>query len=293
MNLAGIVTMLVQLVVAAIPFILHQDWAILLITGVGSILAITMGMLPQWRAERLPTRQKSGKNIALTSGNGARDIMVILGAHECLDLEELSAAESPRSPRPWEKFVNPSGGSNTSDSLNIENGVQCMPTAGLWSKSPSMCWLLLLITVGGLEADTWYLLAVGAIGMFQNAIIAAIDRSPETRDVPLRFLECILTKKVMDGLMDLEDAYSEHGSFGGHLLHEFFPGKLREDEKSWWNGDRKKYETARMKEKENRGLPRGIEEAHDNRTGWDELVQDVSENDALKQSMGNAARLRS
>ena len=271
MAISGAFVMLGQLIVAAIPLILYGNWAIFLITAAGTLLALIMGALPQWKAEKLPARQKTQKNIALTSGNGSRDVMIIIGAGECLDLEELCAAETPRSLRPWEKFAAFSHQVRPATSPQTERGEEPVQRAITWSKFPvgfwltrSVCavesvfWLALLVTVAGLRADTWYLLAVGGIGMFQNAIIAAIDRAPETRNIPLELLECITTKKVMDGLMDLEDAYREYGSFGSHLLHEFFPGQLREEEVAWWKGYREDYEKIRFKHKLDRGVPRGI-----------------------------------
>ena len=267
----AVIVMLVQLVVAAIPFILHKEWAIFLITVAGTFLAVITGVLPQWKAERLPTRQETWKNMALTSGNGARDIMVIIGGGKCLDLEELCAAETPRSPGPWEKFTQFSREVRTATTFWNEQGDKFARRAVLWSKFPagfwltryvcglqSLCWLALLVTVAGLKQDTWYLLAVGGIGMFQNAVVAAIDRSSETRDIPLQLKECIRTKKVMDGLMDLEDAYRDRGDFGSHLVRELFPGPLREDEIAWWKGDRDNYEKARFEDKLMRGVPRGV-----------------------------------
>lgn len=38
----------------------------------------------------------------------------------------------------------------------------------------AICWFALLISVAALKNDSWYLLAVGAIGMCQNAVVAGM-----------------------------------------------------------------------------------------------------------------------
>jgi len=46
-------------------------------------------------------------------------------------------------------------------------------------------WITLLITVTGLESHSWFLIAVGGLGMFQNAALAAISRNPDKWNLPL------------------------------------------------------------------------------------------------------------
>ena len=87
--------------------------------------------------------------------------------------------------------------------------------------------------------------------MLQNATVAGISRGPERRCLPLELAETIITNRVMDGLMDLEFGYP---NFGRPLLNEFFPGKIRDDERDWWAGNRKEYDRKRVEE--NRGSPR-------------------------------------
>ncbi|KAH8749378.1 hypothetical protein F5883DRAFT_356832, partial [Diaporthe sp. PMI_573] len=107
----------------------------------------------------------------------------------------------------------------------------------------TVLWLLFLITVGSVNQDTWYLLAVGMIGMFQNAIMAAIERPPKARNLPLSLSQngVIRSRKVMDGLMDLQDRFG----CARPLVKEFFPGKMREDEEAWWDGRREAYDSKR------------------------------------------------
>lgn len=103
-RVSGVLIMLTQLGISAVPAVLDNDWGVLLVTGVGTLLALLAGSLPQWRVEKLPSRRKSEKNIALTSGNGSQDVMIVLGMGESLDLEELAASESPRSSGKWSSF---------------------------------------------------------------------------------------------------------------------------------------------------------------------------------------------
>ncbi|ORY65430.1 uncharacterized protein BCR38DRAFT_432753 [Pseudomassariella vexata] len=277
----GLIIMVFQLVIAAIPVMLHREWGILLVTSTGTILAMVVGALPQWRVEKLPNRQNSKAVFALTSGNGSKDIMIVIGNGQCLDLEELSAQETPRNGKPWEKFAQ-------RDSEAVESGsqkVSVLPTtqrhprgsfyfhragtqmmmaktarglpSGFWITLcvcvvQSILWLVLIVTVSALHKDTWFLILVGGVGMFQNGYLAAMERSPQHRNLPLELVETITRCKVMDGLMDLEVGYG----FALPLRNEFFPGQLREDEVAWWKGDRKKYDEVRSQQKSFRGAPR-------------------------------------
>ncbi|KAK3334179.1 hypothetical protein B0T19DRAFT_420254 [Cercophora scortea] len=269
----GLMAMLLQLVVASIPIILNRDWGIMLITAAGTLMALIAGALPQWKAEKLPNRQKAYKTIALTKGNGSRDVMIIKGLGWCLDLEELAGADSPRHGRPWEKFSHLSdprpdrtqsslddmGTKRTDSGLRVSKSVGGFPT-GFWITRvvcavQSVLWLLLLISVAALKQSSWFLVAVGAIGMFQNAFVAGMERDPIERNLPLVTppLDVIRTRKVMDGLMDLE-VY--HGC-GRHLVEEFFPKALQPAEEDWWKGNRKEYDDKRQEDLHWRGTPRG------------------------------------
>ncbi|KAK9418358.1 hypothetical protein SUNI508_08085 [Seiridium unicorne] len=290
----GVFTTIVQLVVAAIPLILNGRWGILLITCAGTLLAIMAGGLPQWRAEKLPNRQSCKKVFALTTGNGARDIMIINGAGNCLDLEELCAQETPRGEKPWEKFMHDALGDRAKDKWEKpglfskpvvgssgsfhfhRTGTQIMEartTRGLprgffvtmiTCVVQSILWLLLLISVAALIEDTWFLILVGGIGMFQNGYLAAMERSPKHRNIPLKLKEVITRPKVMDGLMDLEVGHGRRGAplvgpsnpLVFPLVAEFFNGQLRPNEKAWWDGDRGPYDHQRSAEKGIRGAPR-------------------------------------
>ncbi|KAI4654187.1 uncharacterized protein J4E78_007232 [Alternaria triticimaculans] len=93
---------LLQIGIASIPLGRDGEWGVFLVTCSGIVASILAGALPQWRIEKIPLKKESRKLIALTSGNGSRDIMIIYGDRKALDLEELAAGESPRSDRVWE-----------------------------------------------------------------------------------------------------------------------------------------------------------------------------------------------
>jgi hypothetical protein len=256
-NLLGLFFMLLQLGVAAIPAGQRNDWGLLLITGAGTLLALVVGALPQWTAEKLPNRQSADKTFALTTGNGSTEVMVIIGAGRCLDLEDLAASPNPRSGRPWEKFWWLSFPQPDADDKQMSTSNKVLLRAarmkfgfpvGFWISRivftiSCILWLALLVTVGGLESNAWLLLVIGGIGMFQNGMLAAIERDPRTRNLPLQLVNTIVTMKVMDGIMDFEVS---HPGFGGSLLSEFFPGQLKKEEELWWNGRREHYDAIRF-----------------------------------------------
>jgi hypothetical protein len=192
--------------------------------------------------------------------------MVIIGRGQCLDLEEFSVSDTPRNGRPWEKFrkfskprIGPTGEPKIHRSgteLRKSRAALGLPY-GFWvtrvvSVLLSILWLLLLINVAAVKDSTWYLLLVGALGMFQNGILAAMERPPGTRNIPLRHADTITAKKVMDGLMDFDFTYK----CGRPLLAAFFPGDLRPDEKDWWDGKPNAYDKAREEDRGIRGVPR-------------------------------------
>ena len=258
--------MLLQHVIAAIPIVLYREWGILMVTSAGTLLALIAGALPQWRVEKYPGQRRSRKSFALTSGNGARDILIIRGNGKCIDLEELAATQMPRSTREWEshpllsKQIFEGGKPKTHG-----NGTPWRETRtyrgipfGFWITMTVVgCqfvfWLALLIAVAGLRSHVWFLLLVGGLGMLQNVIVAASSREPEKRNLSLRRVEVILTRKVMDGLMDLEVTFK---GFGEALVKEFFPGKLKKDETEWWTGNTEPYDTKRLDQISRRGRPR-------------------------------------
>lgn len=197
--------------------------------------------------------------------------MIILGRGNSLDLEELASSESPRSTRIWEKIGFLSKPVLNTDGTEKTHGnrVKVRETKMLYGiplgfiMTGALCttqcvfWIALLITVAGLKSHSWFILAIGALGMFQNAAVAAISRDPSKRNLPLIPVDHIVSRTVMDGLMDLEVTFPGQAQY---LLDEFFPGKLRETEIQWWTGTtpdaRDAYDDKRCKELARRGFPR-------------------------------------
>lgn len=267
-HLYGLLCILVQFALATIPIVTSGEWDIMMITATGTILVQLIGCLPQWRAEKLPNRQSRNATFALTQGNGSREIVVIIGNGNCLDLEELSASGTPRNSRPWEKFA----GSWSLLSTPVEDDpssnlpkterqqrrarvIRGLPL-GFWLTrivvvTQSILWLLLLVNLACSRDTDWVIIAIGGFGMFQNGYLAGMQRPTEQRNLPLAPVEVIKSRKVMDGLMDFEVAYGGAES----LRDEFFPGKLRESERLWWGGQRDTYDIAR-KAARWRGTPR-------------------------------------
>ena len=252
---------LIQLGVAAIPLGMNREWGVFLITLSGIVASMIAGGLPQWSIEKLPLKRSSSKYIALTSGNGSREVMVIYGDGVALDLEELAAGESPRSDRVWEASSLFSARVKEKTGERHKNGNEYRRTfmydglpVGLWmTRIACFCqtifWIALLITVAGLRSHSWYLVLVGGLGMLQNAILAAVARSPDRRGLPLMLVDTIIAQRTMDGLMDLEMTIAGAGQV---LLDEFFPGSLTEEEIAWWSGDRDTYDDKRMERDRNR-----------------------------------------
>lgn len=263
MHLVGAIATLFQLMIAAVPIARHRQWDIMLITVAGTILVQITGLLPQWTAEKLPNQQNSKAYYAVTTGNGSRNIVVIRGNGVCLNLEEMSASPSPRVNRPWEKFPwlsTPSmdlegSGTGSPDTWRQEaKTLYGLPLGFRLTQIncavQSVLWLVLLMNVAACK-NTWYILWVGTLGMFQNAWLAAAAIPPEKRNIHIELHDTITRHKVMDGIMDFEVKYGR----GLPLMEEFFPGPLRPEEVEWWRGRKGPYNKIREEKEEMRGRP--------------------------------------
>jgi hypothetical protein len=255
--------------------VLWGDWGILTITAAGTLLALLTTAIPQWRVEKYACRRRS-KKIAITTGNGSRNIIVILGEGKTIDLEDLAAAEGPRNGRPWETlgwFLEPvetarkAASSEQKDPAARTAAGQTKPaTAPTATDDPrqkvkrlrglpipfwltricvvvlAVLWAAILITVLAVKKHAWFLVAAGTIGMIQNAVVAAASRNPCRRGIALRDNPMIfIGSKVQDVLMDLD--MWEPGC-GRVLLKEFFPGELdvptHRGEQQWWDAKRER-----------------------------------------------------
>ncbi len=50
----------------------------------------------------------------------------------------------------------------------------------------TICWLALLVCSTGLQKHTWYLLAIGGLGMLHNLVAAGAPRRPDMLGVPIK-----------------------------------------------------------------------------------------------------------
>lgn len=94
------------------------------------------------------------------------------------------------------------------------------------------------MTVGGIDAHTWYLLGVGGLGMVHYVFVASWQRVSEAHGIPLRRTKKMVAEfgrrwkgdrrpGVMKMLFDMEDAIPGAGLA---LRGLFFTGILRDDE---------------------------------------------------------------
>jgi hypothetical protein len=202
---SGILTTIVQLVIAIIPCILRKNWSILTVTAGGMLICFSTGALPIWNAEKWGCRRRA-KTTILTEGNGAQHAIVIVGQEGDLDLEALAVAAG-------------------------ENRKSMLFFTTVFMIAMLFLWLALLITVSGVVDNGWFLLGVGGIGMLQNICVAGAPRKPRSFGLHLMLKEVIADRKVMKALMEVEEKYPH---VGASLLPTFFPGKLRPEEVSFW-----------------------------------------------------------
>jgi hypothetical protein len=93
--------------------------------------------------------------VVLTRGNGAQHAIVISDPDEIgLDLETLAAGQA---------------------NVDVSTSLSTRILVGLLA----VLWVLLLISASGIKSNTWFLLAVGGIGIVQNIFVAGWRRKPE------------------------------------------------------------------------------------------------------------------
>ncbi|KAI0757743.1 hypothetical protein C8Q80DRAFT_1265605 [Daedaleopsis nitida] len=202
----GVGVMISQLAIAIGLFIGYGDWVVFLVTTAGTLLACIGSALPQWRREKYAARAVKKREVCcLTRGNGAPVVMVVR-ADRGRKLEDLAGAKNEH----------------------------CRFTL---SATATLCvlWILLLLTVQGLDGHAWALFAIGALGMAQNVLAAGARRTPHGLGLPLDEDKILHRPKVMDVLKEAEE---EERGVGLALLPIFFPGALRKDEQQWWDEKR-------------------------------------------------------
>lgn len=204
----GCLVIVVQLGVACIPGALFGHWLILVLTAAGTILAQAQSWLPQWRKEKWSSRPLPGDKTrvtCLTRGNGSRMAIVIVSNGVGLRLEDMAAGYT---------------------AFKFER------TSAIGTIALAVLWIAHLITIQSLNsgAETWVLLAIGALGMVQNSVAAGAKRSPGALGLHLQKREDIIQeKKVLWSLKRLEDVVPTAGMA---LVETFFPGGVRDDERA-------------------------------------------------------------
>ncbi|KAF7881422.1 hypothetical protein EAF00_011791 [Botryotinia globosa] len=188
---SGLLVSLLQLGIAVIPWGLYSNWGIFLATAIGTLLAYLSASLPQWRQEKWSAATRE-KDVAVTIGNGNKHVIVILGAQYGLDMEDLATGKAP-------------------DLLSTR----------IYTYLLAVFWLVLLITCCGIKTDSWYLLAVGGLGMAQNLIVASVPRTPAALGLPIELVssenedqivpEIFAEPKVMWTIMEFEEKHRGRG----------------------------------------------------------------------------------
>ena len=142
---SGLVVTIVQLGISAIPLALYGYWSVLFIMACGSALALGFSAVPGLTT--LPRARMGSRDVALSRGNGSRHVIIVLGEKHGLDLLSLS----------MNKF-------------HVSTSVK------LIRFTMGVLWILLLITSTAIRTKTWYLVAVGFVGMAQNLFLGAVVR---------------------------------------------------------------------------------------------------------------------
>jgi len=146
---SGLMFVILQLVLSAMPFFWAKNWLPFAITLIGTLLAwLPLAILP-WTDEKWTCRKGPTAPFIITKGNGHQHAIVILGSSLGLHLEDLATSQRPVS------------------------GTVKLQVLGL-----ATLWVLFLVasrSVGSSSSALW-LLAVGAVGMLQNILVAAWPR---------------------------------------------------------------------------------------------------------------------
>ncbi|KAI9151427.1 hypothetical protein HJFPF1_08629 [Paramyrothecium foliicola] len=176
----GWATLVLQFIIAVIPWAVYGNWAVMLLTLCGTLLAALTCAMPQWVEEKWAgSKLQREKITCLTRGNGHFHVMVFIGDAGSWNLEQLST--SVFRSRPETRWV----------SLVL-----------------AVAWTALLISVSGLEEQTWFLVAIGSIGMLQNILAAGITRDPSASNFHISKSERAPT--IIGRRQQLKDDPSSH-----------------------------------------------------------------------------------
>ncbi|KAK8094963.1 hypothetical protein PG997_001648 [Apiospora hydei] len=231
---SGYAVAVLQLAIASIPWALYGVWQEFAVTALGTALAFLTASLQHWTQERWACNKNSNKTFVLTRGNGAQHAIVIIGAGRGLDLEDL-ATSSEGLPGKQSTPIIYSG-------LAVLWCVLLITLAFQSAMQHGDCQRIIVATVCGIENLTWFLLAVGTIGMIHTIIIAGAPRKPGLFGIHLTYRDVFAQPKVMKTLQELEKSYP---GCGRSMIKTFFPGDLWEDEQTWWQAARERERAAK------------------------------------------------
>jgi hypothetical protein len=186
------------------------------------------GSMREWRFEKFHCRKNSGLSYVITRGNGHRHVFVVFADKQKsgLYLDDLAGAVAHATPRT--RFT---------------------------SIIFAVLWIVFLVVAGGLKEHTWYLLAVGALGMIQNVAVAGLPRKSASHGIPLSEVKKTYGRRVKGkkrpGVMQvLYECDNEHPGLGRAIRAEFFQdASLRADEIDEWNRREKKLQENNPKKK--------------------------------------------
>ncbi|KAJ7124464.1 hypothetical protein C8R44DRAFT_783541 [Mycena epipterygia] len=200
----GVAVIILQLAIASIPGALDGDWLILILTFGGLVLVQLQAALPQWKKELWAGRKidKGDEEVVcLTRGNGSAFAMVIRSEGCGIRMSDMAS------------------GAEVRHSSTIPG---TLALAALW--------LIHLFCTSGLEANSWYSLLIGAIGMLQNALASGARRRPSALGIHLEKVKEVHNDKVFKALVEAEEVEKNVGVL---LTDVYFPGILRPDEEMW------------------------------------------------------------
>ncbi|KAI9722466.1 MAG: hypothetical protein M1828_004713 [Chrysothrix sp. TS-e1954] len=224
---SGILVALIQNGIAAIPCGLTGDWAVLLVTGVGTILAFLTGSLPQFGAEKFHARRNTTRTFALTRGSsegGSRLVIVIRGVGQGIDLEDMAKGEELDA--------------SVVDRRRSRSSASAAATLWPWTRTATgaiaVCWILLLIMVSDLRGNSWYLVGIGFLGLVQNSFVAGSPRTPTARGLPLRF-EGEIGGEGNDAAGALVDAEERYEGLGKALFRNLVEDVTAENLERMWS----------------------------------------------------------
>ncbi|KAJ7310122.1 hypothetical protein DFH08DRAFT_898856 [Mycena albidolilacea] len=200
----GVIVIVLQIGIAAVPGALDGDWLIFILTFGGIVLVQLQASLPQWRKELWAGRRigkKEHEIVCLTRGNGSAYAMVIRSDGCGIRMSDMAA------------------GAEVTDRTTIPGTLIL-----------AVLWLIHLFCTSGLQNNSWYSLLIGAIGMLQNALASGARRRPGALGIHLERVKDVQEDKTFQAIMKAEEVERNVGIL---LADIYFPGGLRPKEEGW------------------------------------------------------------